>query len=304
LLSVLRAHANPANVAGMARYGIHSKGTLGVPVPVLRKLAKEAGRSHELAAELWASGIHEARILATLIDDPARVTERQMDRWVSGLDSWDVCDQACQNLFRYTPWAFAKAAKWARARREFVRRAGFSLMAGLAVKARTASDAQFEAFLPLIAEASVDDRNMVKKAVNWALRQIGKRKFQPVREGHRHRRGDWQAGFPRGALGGRRRPTRTAPHSEPGPEGTPLGSADGGRMCRPAGAVFPLGHSHPRIRGSLDTASFGLQWNECGSVCVFRFLVLAAGSALAADSLRGKLVLGDGKPPVVENGGT
>ena len=175
LLSVLRAHANPANVAGMARYGINSKGTLGVPMPVLRKLAKEAGRSHELAAELWASGIHEARILATLIDDPARVTGRQMDRWASDLDSWDVCDQACQNLFRYTPSAFAKAAQWARARREFVRRAGFSLMAGLAVKARIASDAQFETFFPLIAEAAVDGRNMVKKAVNWALRQIGKR---------------------------------------------------------------------------------------------------------------------------------
>ena len=175
VLSVLRAHANPANVAGMARYGINSKGTLGVPIPVLRKLAQEAGRNHEMAAELWASGIHEARILATLIDDPARVTRRQMDRWAGDLDSWDVCDQACQNLFRYTPWAFAKAAEWARARREFVRRAGFSLMAGLAVKARTASDAQFEAFFPLIAEAAVDDRNMVKKAVNWALRQIGKR---------------------------------------------------------------------------------------------------------------------------------
>ena len=175
LLSVLRAHANPANVAGMARYGINPKGTLGVPMPVLRKLARQAGRSHVVAAELWASGIHEARILATLIDDPARVTGRQMDRWASDLDSWDVCDQACQNLFRYTPLAFAKAGKWARARREFVRRAGFSLMAGLAVKARTASDVQFEAFLPLIAEAAVDDRNMVKKAVNWALRQIGKR---------------------------------------------------------------------------------------------------------------------------------
>jgi 3-methyladenine DNA glycosylase AlkD len=106
LLSVLRAHANPANVAGMARYGINSKGALGVPMPVLRKLAKEAGPSHELAAELWASGIHEARILATLIDDPARVTGRQMDRWVGDLDSWDVCDQACQNLFRYAPSAF------------------------------------------------------------------------------------------------------------------------------------------------------------------------------------------------------
>jgi 3-methyladenine DNA glycosylase AlkD len=175
LLLVLRAHANPANVAGMARYGISSKGTLGVPIPVLRKLAKEAGRNHKLAAELWTSGIHEARILATLIDDPARVTGRQMDRWAGDLDSWDVCDQACHNLFRYTPWAFEKAAKWARARREFVRRAGLSLMAGLAVKARTASDAQFEAFFPLIAEAAVDDRNMVKKAVNWALRQIGKR---------------------------------------------------------------------------------------------------------------------------------
>jgi 3-methyladenine DNA glycosylase AlkD len=175
LLSVLRAHANPANVAGMAHYGISTKGTLGVPIPVLRKLAKEAGRSHELAAELWASGIHEARILATLIDDPARVTGRQMDRWAGDLDSWDVCDQACQNLFRYTPSAFAKAGKWARARREFVRRAGFSLMAGLAAKAGTASDARFEAFFPLIVEAAVDDRNMVKKAVNWALRQIGKR---------------------------------------------------------------------------------------------------------------------------------
>jgi 3-methyladenine DNA glycosylase AlkD len=159
----------------MARYGINSKGTLGVPMPVLRKLAKEAGRNHELAAQLWASGIHEARILATLIDDPALVTGRQMDRWARDLDSWDVCDQACQNLFRFTPRAFAKAAKWAGARREFVRRAGFSLMAGLAVKARAASDAQFEAFFPLIAEAAVDDRNMVKKAVNWALRQIGKR---------------------------------------------------------------------------------------------------------------------------------
>jgi 3-methyladenine DNA glycosylase AlkD len=175
LLSILRAHANPANVAGMARYGINPKGTLGVPMPLLRKLAKEAGRNHELAAELWASGIHEARILATLIDDPARVTGRQMDRWVGDLDSWDVCDQACQNLFRCTPYAFAKAAKWAGARREFVRRAGFSLMAGLAVKARTASDAQFEAFFPLIAEAAADERNMVGKAVRWALRQIGKR---------------------------------------------------------------------------------------------------------------------------------
>jgi len=175
LLEVLRSHANPANVAGMARYGINPTGTLGVPIPVLRRLAKQTGKNHALAQELWNSGVHEARILATLIDDPARVTRRQMDQWARGLDSWDVCDQACQNLFRFTPFAFDKATEWARARREFVRRAGFSLMAGLAVKARSATDAQFEAFLPLIAEAASDERNMVKKAVNWALRQVGKR---------------------------------------------------------------------------------------------------------------------------------
>ena len=175
LLAALRAHANPDNVAGMARYGISTAGTPGVPVHVLRRMAKEAGRDHALAESLWNSGIHEARILATLVDDPARVTARQMDRWVRDLDSWDVCDQACQNLFRYTPLAFAKAAQWARAKPEFVRRAGFSLMAGLAVKARDAADEQFAAFLPLIAEAASDDRNMVRKAVNWALRQIGKR---------------------------------------------------------------------------------------------------------------------------------
>ena len=175
LLATLRAHANPANVAGMARYGISTAGTLGVPVHILRSMAKTAGRDHALAESLWNSGIHEARILATLIDEPARVTARQMDRWARDLDSWDVCDQACHNLFRYTPMAFAKAAQWARAKPEFVRRAGFSLMAGLAGKATDATDEQLAACLPLIAEAASDGRNMVRKAVNWALRRIGKR---------------------------------------------------------------------------------------------------------------------------------
>jgi len=176
LLADLRAHANPVNVAGMARYGINPKGTLGVTIPLIRRgLAKKAGHSHELAAELWESGVHEARILAALVDEPARVTRRQMDRWARDLDSWDVCDQVCSNLFRYTPFAFQKAAEWARAKPEFVRRAGFALMAGLAVKAKEAPDGQFAAFLPLIGEAATDERNMVKKAVNWALRQIGKR---------------------------------------------------------------------------------------------------------------------------------
>lgn len=171
----LRCHANAANVAGMARYGIRTDRALGVPMPVLRALARRAGRNHALARELWDSGIHEARILATLVDELERVTPRQMDRWARAFDSWDVCDQACQNLFRYTPCAFEKAAEWARAKPEFVRRAGFALMAGLAVKAKDAPDARFEAFLPLIAEAAGDSRNLVKKAVNWALRQIGKR---------------------------------------------------------------------------------------------------------------------------------
>jgi 3-methyladenine DNA glycosylase AlkD len=175
LIASLRAQANPANVAGMARYGINTQGTLGVPLPGLRRMAKEAGRDHALAEQLWSSGIHEARILATLVDDPATVTARQMDRWARDFDSWDVCDQACQNLFRYSPLAFAKAAQWAGAKREFVRRAGFALMAGLAAKRGDVSDEQLAAFLPLIAEAAGDDRNMVKKAVNWALRNIGKR---------------------------------------------------------------------------------------------------------------------------------
>jgi 3-methyladenine DNA glycosylase AlkD len=175
VLGRLRSHANPANVAGMARYGINSQGTLGVPVPVLRGLAREIGKDHALALELWASGLHEARILATLVDEIERVTPGQMNRWARDFDSWDVCDQACQNLFRYSPSAFAKSAEWSHAPAEFARRAGFSLMAGLAVKAKTAPDAAFEDFLPLIAGAAGDSRNMVKKAVNWALRQIGKR---------------------------------------------------------------------------------------------------------------------------------
>jgi 3-methyladenine DNA glycosylase AlkD len=175
VVAALRAQADPANVEGMASYGISRVGTLGVPVKMLRRLAKEAGRSHQLAAGLWRSGIHEARIMASLVEEVERVTPCQMDRWVRGVDSWDVCDQLCQNLFRYTPFAFEKAAEWARAQPEFVRRAGFSLMAGLAHKLSTAPDERYEAFLPLIVEAATDERKMVRKSVNWALRQIGKR---------------------------------------------------------------------------------------------------------------------------------
>jgi 3-methyladenine DNA glycosylase AlkD len=175
ILDALRAQANPANVAGMARYGISTQGTLGVSVAAIRSLAKGIGRDHALALELWDSGIHEARILATIVDDPALVTRRQMERWARDFDSWDVCDQACHNLFRYTPHAWPMAVKWAPARHEFVRRAAFSLMAGLAMKAKSTPDERFTAFFPLIAAAATDERNMVKKAVNWSLRAIGKR---------------------------------------------------------------------------------------------------------------------------------
>jgi 3-methyladenine DNA glycosylase AlkD len=159
----------------MARFGINPTHTLGISIPVLRRIAGEIGTDHRLAQALWASGVHEARILAGFIDDPARVTPTQMNRWAAAFDSWDVCDQVCSSLFDRTPFAFQKAIEWTRRREEFVRRAGFVLMAALAVHDRQAPDEPFERFLRIIARGSADERNFVKKAVNWALRQIGKR---------------------------------------------------------------------------------------------------------------------------------
>ncbi|MFH1404215.1 MAG: DNA alkylation repair protein [Candidatus Altiarchaeota archaeon] len=175
VLRKLRSHANPVNVEGMARFGINPENTLGVPIPALRRMAKEIGKDHGLAQSIWTSGIHEARILAGMIEDPGKVTERQMESWVSDFDSWDVCDQCCMNLFDKTVYAHGKAAEWSARREEFVKRAGFALMASLAVHDKKASDKDFEKFLPIIKRESGDERNFVKKAVNWALRQIGKR---------------------------------------------------------------------------------------------------------------------------------
>jgi len=175
ILKRLESLSNPEAGAGMARYGINPKNTCGVSMPALRQMAKEIGRDHGLAQELWSSGVHEARILACLIDEPAKVTEKQMERWAKDFDSWDVCDQCCSNLFDKTPLAFQKAAQWSERSEEFVKRAGFALMAALAVHDKRARDEDFVKFLPLIKSGSVDDRNFVKKAVNWALRQIGKR---------------------------------------------------------------------------------------------------------------------------------
>lgn len=159
----------------MARYGINPHNTLGVSVPNLRAIAKEIGKDHGLAAELWASGVHEARILAAFVDDPKQVDSAQMERWVADFDSWDVCDQTCGSLFDKTALAYTKAAQWSGRGEEFVKRAGFVLMACLAVHDKQAPDDNFLAFLPAISREAGDDRNFVKKAVNWALRQIGKR---------------------------------------------------------------------------------------------------------------------------------
>ena len=171
----LKSLSNPANVAGMARYGISPEGTLGVNIPTLRKMAKDIGVDHKLAQDLWKTGVHEARLLAGFVDDPDLVTEKQMERWVLDVDSWDVCDLVCSNLFDQTPFAYKKAVEWARRKETFVKRAGFVLMAALSVHDKGAGDKVFLMFLPIIKREAVDERNFVKKAVNWALRQIGKR---------------------------------------------------------------------------------------------------------------------------------
>ncbi len=166
---------NQANVAGMARYGIRSARVLGITAPVIRARAKALGRDHELAAALWDTGVLEIRILAALVDDPALVTDAQMEAWVREFDSWALCDGACCVLFDRTQFAVRKARAWVRRRDEYVRRAGFVLMAGLATHDKTAPDSLFQSFLPLIEKGSADGRNFVRKAVNWALRGIGKR---------------------------------------------------------------------------------------------------------------------------------
>jgi 3-methyladenine DNA glycosylase AlkD len=175
IIKEIKSRRNPENIAGMARFGINPGNTYGVPIPVLRKMAKDIGNDHELALKLWSSGIHEARILASMVDDPELVTDKQIATWVGQFDSWDVCDQCCMNLLDKTEHAFKKAKEFAASDKEFVKRAGFALMACLAVHDKGASDERFEELLPMIVKGSTDERNFVKKAVNWALRQIGKR---------------------------------------------------------------------------------------------------------------------------------
>ena len=175
VLRQLKSLSNPEAVAGMARFGINTKKAYGVSIPDLRKMAKGIGKNHILAQKLWDSGIHEGRILAGMIDLPERVTEKQMKHWVKDFNSWDVCDQVCSNLFDKTKFAHKKAIEWSERTEEFVKRAGFVLMATLAVHDKEADNQKFLRFLPVIKREATDERNFVKKAVNWALRQIGKR---------------------------------------------------------------------------------------------------------------------------------
>jgi 3-methyladenine DNA glycosylase AlkD len=175
VLAELRREADPTRLAGMARYGIATDSALGVTVTELRAIARRIGRDHALAAALWDTGIHEARILATIVDDPERVTPAQAASWVADVRSWDLCDGLCGNLLDRTPFALDTAVEWTGRDEEFVKRAGFVLIATSAVHRKDLPDDRFEVLLPTIRAGAIDDRSSVKKAVSWALRQVGKR---------------------------------------------------------------------------------------------------------------------------------
>lgn len=175
ILKTLRQSANPANLEGMSRYGINVEKRLGASIPVLRAAAKKLGKNHQLALDLWATGYSDARILAAMVDEPKMLTAQQMDAWVGDFDSWDVCDQVCMNLFEKTPLAWKKIAQWDKCDEEFVKRAAFALIACIAWHDKIAPDQCFVDVFPTIKDGAMDERNYVKKAVNWALRNIGKR---------------------------------------------------------------------------------------------------------------------------------
>ena len=175
VLVSLTAKGRPDQLEGMARYGIVIKGRLGVSVPDMRAIAKWIGKNHELALDLWETRVPEARIVASMVDDPRKLTEAQMEEWVASFDSWDLCDQVCMNLFEKSPLAWRKIVEWSKRDEEFVKRAAFALLACLAWHDKRAEDARFIELFPIIKSGAQDERNYVRKAVNWALRNIGKR---------------------------------------------------------------------------------------------------------------------------------
>jgi 3-methyladenine DNA glycosylase AlkD len=175
IISHLNSIADPTKLNHMKRYGINTKSALGISVYDLRRYAREIGPSHMLALDLWLTGIHDARLLACFIEEPKKITSNQMDHWADDFDSWDLCDQACTTLFDKSHLSWGKIFIWAESEKEFVKRAAFSLIAGLSIHDKDSEDRRFEAFFPLIRKHAVDERHYVKKAVNWALRNIGKR---------------------------------------------------------------------------------------------------------------------------------
>jgi 3-methyladenine DNA glycosylase AlkD len=175
VLKILNEKADPTQLQGMARYGMSVERRLGISIPELRSIAKKLGKDHRLANDLWKTEIDEARILASMIANPAELTEQQMDDWVRDFNSWDVCDQVCMNLFEKSPHAWKKIKDWSLREEEFVRRAAYALIACLAWHDKQAKDEQFIELLPVVVKGATDERNFVKKAVSWALRHIGKR---------------------------------------------------------------------------------------------------------------------------------
>ena len=175
VLDQLQSKARPEQLQGMAKYGMTVEQRLGVSVPDMRTLAKEIGRDHKLALDLWRTGIAETKIVAAMVGDPDKLTEEQMEDWVTGINSWDVCDQVCMNLFERNQLAWKKIIDWSEREDEFVKRTAFSLIACLAWHDKKASDDRFIEVLPVIIRGATDERNFVKKAVSWALRNIGKR---------------------------------------------------------------------------------------------------------------------------------
>lgn len=178
IIKELRSHKNQKNIEGMKRFGIIGKEVIGWPsVPAMRKWGKELGPDHELAQELWDSGIHEARIIAGFTEDPKTIKEKQMDLWVNDFDSWDMCDLICSGLFDRSEYSEKKILEWTQSQKEFVRRAGFVLICAKTVHDKKAPNSEFTKYFPLIKKYCTDERNFVRKAVNWSLRQIGKRNY-------------------------------------------------------------------------------------------------------------------------------
>ena len=175
VLKKLKSKARPDQLKGMARFGIKGEKRLGVAVPDLRKVAKETGKNHKLALKLWKTGIPDAMILASMIDNPEDVTRQQMEHWVKDINSWDVCDQLCMNLLGKVSFKLNKINEWSKCQEEFVKRAAFALIACLAWHDKEAPDDLFVKLFPTIKKGATDERNFVKKAVNWALRNTGKR---------------------------------------------------------------------------------------------------------------------------------